>query len=157
MSYGASIQGVRIVPLRVIADGRGAILHMLRRDDPHFESFGEIYFSRVNPGVVKGWHRHRSMTLNYAVPVGSIRLVLYDDRLDSPTRGGLDEIVLGEDRYALVRVPPLVWNAFLGLGDAPATVANCATEPHDPAEIERRPATDPRIPYRWGEISPESG
>lgn len=130
---------------------------MLRRDDPHFERFGEIYFSVVNPGVVKGWHLHRTMTLNYAVPVGEIRLVLYDARDGSATRGTVQEIHLGGDDYKLVRVPPGVWNAFLGLGERPALVANCATEPHDPAEIVRRPARAPEIPYEWGDISPDSG
>ncbi len=130
---------------------------MLRADDPHFERFGEIYFSVVNPGVVKGWHLHRRLTLNYAVPVGTIKLVLYDDRAGSPTRGVVQELVLGGDRYDLVRVPPGVWNGFLGLGERPSVVANCATEPHDPSEIERIPPTSSWIPYSWGEISPHSG
>ena len=48
-------------------------------------------FSSVFPGVIKGWHLHRRMTLNYAVPVGLIKLVLYDDREGSSTRGELME------------------------------------------------------------------
>lgn len=151
------IDGVRILPLRRIADDRGAILHMLRRDDPHFERFGEIYFSLVNPGVVKGWHLHTRMTLNYAVPVGHIRLVLFDAREASSSRGAVQELELGEGRYQLVSVPPGVWNGFLGLHDGPSLVANCATEPHDPAEITRIPPTDARVPYDWGVISPASG
>lgn len=151
------IKGVIVHPLRRIRDARGEIMHMLRSDDPHFERFGEIYFSVVRPGVVKGWHLHRSMTLNYAVPVGEIRLVLYDDRPGSSTRGEIQEVHAGGENYHLVRVPPGVWNAFLGLGNAPAIVANCATEPHDSSEIVRRPARSPEIPYDWGEISPDSG
>ena len=66
------IDGVLVTPLARIADERGTILHMLRADDPHFIGFGEIYFSTVHPGAIKGWHIHREMTLNYAVPsVGS--------------------------------------------------------------------------------------
>lgn len=130
---------------------------MLRRDDPHFEAFGEIYFSVVKPGVVKGWHLHRTMTLNYAVPSGEIRLVLYDGREGSRTRGEVQEIRLGPDDDKLVRVPSGVWNGFLGLGDRPSIVANCATEPHDPAEMVRLPPRTPEIPYDWGEISPDSG
>ena len=119
------IEGVRIHPLRQIPDARGAIMHMLRRDEAHFERFGEIYFSMVFPGMVKGWHVHQRMTLNYAVVVGAIRLVLYDDRTQSPTRGQIQEIMLGadSDRYALVQVPPWVWNGFMGLGETPAIVA----------------------------------
>ena len=60
------LAGVQVVPLRRIPDERGTILHMLRRSDPHFIEFGEIYFTTIYRGVVKGWHRHRDMTLNYA-------------------------------------------------------------------------------------------
>jgi len=143
------IDGVAVRPLRRIPDERGTIMHMLRADDPHFDRFGEIYFSRVYPGVVKGWHRHRRMTLNYAVVTGMIKLVLYDDRPQSPTRDELTEIFIGDEQYALVTVPPLVWNGFKGLGTVPALVANCATEPHDAAEIERLDPASPRIPYHW--------
>ena len=148
------IDGVTIAPLPPRRDERGAIFHLLRADDPAFERFGEIYFSLVHPGWVKGWHRHTLMTLNYAVPVGRIRLVLYDERAASPTRGEVQEIELGVDRYARVRVPPGVWNGFLGLGEGDALVANCATHPHDPGEIERLSPDDRRVPYRWmdGEV-----
>ncbi|MEJ5201240.1 MAG: dTDP-4-dehydrorhamnose 3,5-epimerase family protein [Anaerolineales bacterium] len=143
------IDGVLIQPLRQIPDERGKIMHMLRCDDPHFERFGEIYFSVVYPGVVKGWHLHREMTLNYAVITGMIKLVLYDDRPDSPTRKELQEIFIGEDNYALVKIPPRIWNGFKGIGIYPAIVANCATLPHDPDEIVRLDPFDRSIPYDW--------
>jgi dTDP-4-dehydrorhamnose 3,5-epimerase len=143
------IGGVRLTPLRQITDERGAILHMLRADAPHFEEFGEIYFSMVYPGVVKGWHIHDRMTLNYAVPVGMIKLVLHDDREESPSRGETMEIVTGERAYQLVTVPPGVWNGFKGIGTEPALVANCATLPHDPGEIHRLDPFENHIPYDW--------
>ena len=144
------IKGVGIHPLKQIPDERGKVMHMLKATDPHFERFGEIYFSMVYPGVVKGWHRHSKMTINYAVVVGAIKLVLYDDRPKSPTRNEVQEVFLGESHYVLVTVPPMVWNGFKGVGTQPAIVANCATIPHDPAEIERLDPLDSRIPYDWG-------
>jgi dTDP-4-dehydrorhamnose 3,5-epimerase len=144
------IEGVLIHPLRQIPDERGKVMHMLKSTDPHFERFGEIYFSTVHPGVVKGWHRHSRMTLNYAVVVGMIKLALYDDRPTSPTRGEIQEIFLGESNYCLVKIPPMVWNGFKGVGTSPAMVANCATIPHDPEEIERLEPTSQKIPYDWG-------
>jgi dTDP-4-dehydrorhamnose 3,5-epimerase len=145
----SDIHDVRITPLRRIADERGAVFHMLREDDPAFQRFGEVYFSLVYPGVVKGWHLHRRMTLNYAVPVGMVKLVCFDDRPDSPTRGAVQELHVGELNYALVTIPPLIWNGFKGVGDRPALVANCATAPHDPDEIERRDPFENEIPYAW--------
>jgi dTDP-4-dehydrorhamnose 3,5-epimerase len=126
------------------------VMHMLRCDDPWFTKFGEIYFSTVYPGVIKGWHLHRRMTLNYAVVAGMIKLVLYDDRQDSGTRGELQEIFTGQDSYALITIPPGVWNGFKGIGTGPSIVANCATEPHDPLEITRLDPFSDRIAYEWG-------
>ena len=143
------IKGVTITPLKQIIDERGKVMHMLRCDEEIFQKFGEIYFSCVHPGVIKGWHIHKRMTLNYAVPYGKIEFVLYDDRLNSPTKGELQKFLLSPDNYMLVTVPPMVWNGFKGLGNEMTIVANCATLPHDPEEIERIDPFDPSIPYNW--------
>ena len=147
---GKEIDGVVITKLDIIPDERGAIFHMLRRDDPIFKEFGEIYFSMVYPNVIKGWHLHTKMTLNYAVPIGMIKLVLYDDRIDSPTKGNLMEIFTGEKNYLLITVPPRIWNGFKGIGTKRSLVANCATLPHDPDEIKRMSPFTDKIPYDWG-------
>jgi dTDP-4-dehydrorhamnose 3,5-epimerase len=143
------IHGVAVTPLRQIPDERGKIMHMLRSDAPHFQQFGEIYFSGVYPGAIKAWHIHHKMVLNYAVVVGHIKMVLYDDRADSPTKGELMELFIGESNYQLVTVPPLVWNGFKGTGTTMALVANCASIPHDPTEIERMDPFTDKIPYKW--------
>jgi dTDP-4-dehydrorhamnose 3,5-epimerase len=148
-AMATTIEGVTVVPLRRIPDERGAILHMLRSDEAHFERFGEIYFSMVYPGAIKAWHVHHRMTLNYAVPVGMVKLVCYDDRLESSTRGTVLELFVGDLNYVLVTIPPLVWNGFKGVGSTAAIVANCATEPHDPTEILRQDPALPDIPYDW--------
>ena len=143
------IDGVVITPLRQIPDERGKIMHMMRADDPQFERFGEIYFSMVYPGAIKAWHLHTKMTLNYAVVSGTIKLVLYDPRPSSPTKGEVQEIFLGEQNYARVKIPPGIYNGFKGVGTTPALVANCATIPHDPAEIQRLDPFSKDIPYNW--------
>ena len=144
------IQGVIIKPLKRIPDERGSVFHMLRNDDPEFKKFGEIYFSLIYPGAIKAWHLHQKMTLNYAVPVGMIKLVLYDPRDDSPTKGEMMELYVGEQNYYLIQIPVGVWNGFKGLGTTTALVANCATEPHDPEEIVRMdPHHNTLIQYDW--------
>ena len=142
------IDGVRVLPLRRVPDERGTIFHMLRASDPHFMQFGEIYFSSIYAGVVKGWHRHRDMTLHYACPVGRIKCVVYDDRPASPTRGGLMEIHLGPDSYSLLVVPAETWNGFKGVDDV-SLVANCCTHAHDPARSDRLDPFTNEIPYDW--------
>ena len=143
------IHDVQIKQLQKIPDERGTIMHMLRVDDPSFDGFGEIYFSTVYPGVVKGWHLHTKMVLNYAVIQGCIKLVLYDEREKSPTMGELMEFFLGEDNYSLVKIPPGVWNGFKGIGTKESIVANCSSIPHDPNEIKRMDPIHNSIPYSW--------
>ncbi len=143
------IDGVHIIPLRKISDDRGCVMHMLRADDPHFKLFGEIYFSVVHPQKIKAWAQHKDMTLHYAVVSGSIRLVIYDVRLGSSTYGKIDEIQLGQESYVLVVIPPKLWYGFQGISSCDAIVANCATLPHDPSEIEKLPIENDIIPYTF--------
>jgi len=148
------IDGVVIHSLRRIPDERGVVMPMLRADDPHFVGFGEIYFSVIFPGIIKGWHLHSRMVINYAVVEGNIKLVLYDQRESSPSRGRIQEIVFGQVDYKLVQVPPGVVNGFTAVGGQKAIVANCANIPHDPTEITRLDPFTPSIPYDW---SPRHG
>lgn len=143
------IDGVQIIPLKRIPDERGTVFHMLKRTDPHFIQFGEIYFSTVYRSVIKGWHWHREMTLNYVCISGRIKLAIYDERENSPSRGELMEIFLGPDNYSLVIIPPEVWNGFKGMSDPYAIVANCCTHPHDPNRSKRLDPFDNHIPYEW--------
>ena len=143
------IAGVKIKTLGVYEDDRGAVLQMLRSDDAGFIGFGEIYFSITNPGAVKAWKRQNKATLNYAVLNGELRLVLFDDRVSSPSFGKVWEMVLNRNNYSLVTIPPGIWVGFSALGDCPAILANCADRPHDAADLVRLDESSPVIPFKW--------
>ena len=87
VSDSIKIHGVAIVALREMVNESGNVLHMLRNDAPDFTKFGECYFSEILPGAIKAWKLHHEQTQNLAVPVGRVRLVIYDDREGSSTRG----------------------------------------------------------------------
>ena len=143
------IDGVIITPLKQIPDERGKVMHMLRKSDPHFKEFGEVYFSTIFPGVIKGWHLHSRMIINYAVVFGRIKLVCFDAREKSATKNEVQEIFVGPDNYNLVTVPPGVWNGFKGCGTTESIVCNCSSIVHDPNEITRLDPFDKSIPYDW--------
>lgn len=143
------IEGVFIEKLKKIEDSRGKVMHMLRCDSPLFNTFGEIYFSTVNGGIVKAWKKHLKMTQYFAVPVGKIKLVIYDDRDNSSTKGQIYELELGEENYCLVKIPPMLWYGFKGISSIPALIANCADIPHDPNEIKTADPSDLTFPYVW--------
>jgi len=145
------IDGVMQKPLKQIEDARGKVMHVMKSTDPHFEQFGEVYCSWIYPHAIKAWSKHSMMKMNYVVPVGSIKLVLFDDRKDSNTRDKVAEYILGSDAYSLLIIPPGLWYGFKAIGSESALIVNCATIPHDPSEIMRLDVFDPIIPYSWGE------
>lgn len=144
------IEGVTLTELRQITDERGAILHMIRCDAAEFTRFGECYFSEVLPGAIKAWKCHRVQTQNLAVPVGRIRIVIYDDREASSSRGKLQILELGRpDAYRRLLIPPRLWYSFACISRIPALLANCADLPHNPNESELRSISHSQIPYKW--------
>ena len=145
------IEGVIKTPLKQIYDERGDILHMLRATDPHFDHFGEVYFSWANPGYIKAWKKHKEITINFAVPVGTIQVVVFDDRQQSSSFNRVQEFVLGREDYYLLTIPANLWYGFRAIGNHAALVTNCATGPHDPLEALRRDLHDPAIPYQWND------
>lgn len=131
------INGVIVKPLRKIPDDRGSIMKMQESCDDEFKGFGEIYFSTIYPGVVKGWHIHKKAVLNYAVVKGMIKLVLFDDRKNSSTKGEIQEIYLGDKNYSLVQIPSNVWNGFKCVGTDEAIVADLINIIHEDDEMLR--------------------
>ncbi len=145
------IAGVRVKSLRVIPDERGRLMEILRADDELFQKFGQVYMTTAFPGVVKGWHFHKKQTDNFAVVRGMIKLVLYDRRDGSATRGQVQELFLGEHNPQLVQVPPLVLHGFKCVSAEEAVVINCPTEPYnhkEPDEFRVDPASG-EVPYDW--------
>ncbi len=146
------IHGVRVKPLRVIPDERGRLMEILRSDDDLFLRFGQVYMTTAYPGVVKGWHYHKKQVDNFAVVKGMIKLVLYDQREDSPTRGEVNEFFLGEHNPQLVQIPNLVMHGFKCTGNEEAIVINCPTELYrsdEPDEFRIDPF-GMEVPYDWG-------
>ena len=144
------IHDVKITTLKIISDNRGKVMHMLRSDNSIFKSFGEIYFSTIYHNSIKGWHLHREATLNYACIKGNVKLVLFDDRDSSPTRGVCHELILSPENYFLVTVPPNIWNGFKGLDKSESIIANCLTLPHNEKEMVRKEPNDNKFNYNWG-------
>lgn len=145
------IDGVKVKPLKPIADERGHLMELVRRDDPAFIKFGQVYMTTAFPGVVKGWHYHKVQLDNFSCVHGMIKLVLYDDREGSPTKGAVNEFFLGIRSPICVQVPALVWHGFKCVSEEEAVVINVPTEPYHHASPDeyRKPWNDPGIPYDW--------
>ncbi|MEM2869289.1 MAG: dTDP-4-dehydrorhamnose 3,5-epimerase family protein [Thermoplasmata archaeon] len=145
------IDGVREKKLRLIPDERGWLMEILRSDEELFEKFGQVYVTACYPGVVKAWHYHRRQTDNFCAVWGMAKVVLYDGREGSPTRGRINEFHIGELNPTLLRIPPLVLHGFTAEGGEPTLIVNVPTEVYnrEKPDEHRVPYDSPEIPYDW--------
>ena len=124
-------------------------MHMMRNDSSVFKSFGEIYFSTIYKDAIKAWHLHKEATLNYACISGKVKLVLYDDRVDSSTKSVFDEVILTPKKYFLISIPPNIWNGFKGLDEGESIIANCLNLAHNEKEMVRENPHSKKFQYNW--------
>jgi len=146
------IDGVKIKKLRVIPDERGRLMEVLRSDDEFFEKFGQAYITSAYPGVVKAWHYHNGQTDHMTCIKGMMKVVLYDPREESPTKGEVNEFFIGIHNPILVRVPKMVYHGFKCISDEEAVVINIPDKlyNYDKPDEFRIDPHDNDIPYDWG-------
>jgi dTDP-4-dehydrorhamnose 3,5-epimerase len=144
------IRDVIVTNLKQIIDERGAVFHIMKKDSPTFNGFGEAYISKINHNVVKGWKFHKKMKQNFTVVFGSMKLVLYDDRKNSPTFGEINEIYLDDsNNYYRVTIPEKIWYSFQCLSTESCLLLNIANIQHDPKECINLDLENSKIPYNW--------
>ncbi len=145
------IKDVAVKKLRVLCDERGRLMEMLRSDDEIFKGFGQVYLTTAYPGVIKAWHYHRKQWDHFVVVHGMMKVVLYDAREDSPTRGEVNEFFMGPHNPILLQIPPLVYHGFKCISEQEAIVINTPTEVYryqEPDEYRVDPHKG-NIPYDW--------
>ncbi len=148
---GSLIDGVGVRRAKVLPDERGRLGEIMRADDPWFEKFGQVYFTTTYPGIVKAWHFHKKQTDHFYVLKGALKVALYDEREDSPTKGVVNQVYMTEHLPALVRIPPGIQHGWMCVGDTEAYIVNIVSEMYDynsPDEFRTHPH-DNHIPYDW--------
>lgn len=145
------IADVKTKKLRVIPDERGRLMEMIRNDDEMFIKFGQSYLTTAYPGVVKGWHYHKKQVDNFVVVRGMMKVVLYDSREGSPTKGEINEFFMGEHNPILLQIPAMVIHGFKCISESEALVVNCPTELYNytSPDEHRIDISSPDIPYDW--------
>ncbi len=145
------IDGVNIKKLKVISDERGNLMEILRADDDQFSKFGQVYITTAYPGVVKAWHFHHLQDDNMTVLQGMVKIVLYDERETSPTKGLVNEFFMGINNRVLIHIPKEVWHGFKCISDTEAMIVNIVTEcyNYEKPDEYRKPPHDSAIPYDW--------
>ena len=145
------INGVIITHPNQIPDNRGTVRHFITNKD--LSDFAECYTTSIYKGIIKGWHGYYTKTLYYCVPMGLIKLVLYDYRKDSSTYQEIQEIYLGPENYSRVVIPPGILSAFQGISDPLSLAVLVANEIFDESKTMRFPIENDFIPYDWTKIN----
>jgi dTDP-4-dehydrorhamnose 3,5-epimerase len=144
------IDGVLHKPLVTHSDERGFFREIIRSTDEFFaEGFGQWSHSLMHPGTAKAWHVHWQQTDWWYVASGTLKVVLYDTRPDSPTYRELSEFYLGDNcRVQVVKIPPGVAHGCKAIS-GPAHLFYVTSRTYDPDDEGRIPHDDPEIGYDW--------
>jgi dTDP-4-dehydrorhamnose 3,5-epimerase len=144
------IGGVRIRAATTLPDERGTLCEMYSCawgfDDAPLVY---VYQVTIRPQQIKGWVVHREQEDRLFVGQGTLKIVLYDDRADSPTYHLLNEIYLSEHNRGLIRIPRGVYHALQNVGITDVLFVNFPTQPYQHADPDkyRLPLNNDLIPY----------
>ncbi len=110
-----------------------------------------LYMTTLRPGVVKGWNLHKLHQDRYFLITGTMQVVMYDTRPDSPTLGGVFSVTLSERNRFVLTVPEFVWHADYNCDTKEAICVNLPTVGFDPKQPDkyRLPIDTDLIPYRF--------
>jgi dTDP-4-dehydrorhamnose 3,5-epimerase len=146
------IEGVHAHEVLHVPRDHGIITEIFRPEwDPTGLPVLHIYQSRLFPGAIGAWSCHAKSIDRLFINQGHLKVVLFDGREESPTRGRINEIHVGDARPALLVVPIGVWHGLQNLGSSDALVLNFPTRAYDYADPDhyRLPYDTPEIPYSW--------
>ena len=146
------IAGVVLNQTAVIGDDRGVILELIDlRQEYWADGVPYLYMGTCRPGRAKGWGMHKIHIDRYMVLDGEMLLVLFDDRVDSATRGVTQEFYLTRDGLNQITIPPGVWHAHLNLGQRDLLFVNAPSQPfqHGQPDKWRLPLDTDKIPYSF--------
>lgn len=158
------IDGVKIKVPKVWPDqaqGRevivqpGFLLEVVRQDEGLLSRFGQTTFTLTHPGAIKAFHWHQNQDDVWFIASGRAVIVLYDRRLQSPTRGRTQTIIAGAGDYQVVVIPAGVVHGFKVLGSEPVLLFYHTTQPYNAKkpDEERIPFDDPTIAFDWDKYS----
>jgi len=145
------IAGVLLKTLTTHADERGFFREIIRSTDEFFqEGFAQWSHSLMYPGVAKAWHIHKTQIDWWYVPLGNLKLVLYDKRPDSPSANLRETFFLGDNYPAqVIKIPAGVAHGCKALGSGPTHLFYITSKVYNAAEEGRILHDDKTMAYDW--------
>lgn len=147
---GVSVKNVKHVPKE-----NGFLVEFFRDEwklDPGIVA--QVFQVTLFGGKISAWHAHELTTDRLFVSDGLMKVVLFDAREGSPTRGAFNEFRVGRPRPVLIVVPPKVWHGVQNIGTADASIVNLTDRAYryeDP-DHWRLPPDAEEIPYSFARV-----
>ena len=151
---GDRIEGVELRPAVTHHDERGELSEAYNPAwGVHPDPLVYVYLTTIRPGRIKGWVMHDLQDDRVFVMFGIVKIVLFDARGGSPTKGMINEFHVGERNRGLLVVPRGVYHAFQNVGLVDAAFINMPTRPYDHQNPDktRLPIDTDQIPYRFND------
>ena len=145
------IEGVRVQEIRNVMKNNGYLTEIYRRDwQLDGQPVDQVFQVVLTPGGLSAWHLHQRTTDRLFANVGTVKVVLYDPRPESPTYGQLNEFRISPLRPQLIVVPPQVIHGVQNIGTDTAILLNLVDEAYQYEDPDhwRVPHPTPEIPYR---------
>jgi len=128
-SLSPTIDGVKTRSTVNHIDHRGSVFEIFEGDMAFWGTpIVYAYQFSVRTHQMKGWGLHESKTDRYTIISGEVLLFLWDDRVDSPTRGVVQTVVLSDRGVRQVIIPVGVWHLSLNLEADEARLINFPTD-----------------------------
>ena len=150
------IEGVRYRLLRPVSHRDGHLSEAFRADWNMTEApIVQVNVTVTFPGRIRAWGIHRFTVDRLFASTGSLCIVCYDGRRESPSFGCTNEFLLGERNQGLVVIPPGVYHGWKNLGSDEATIISMPSRLYDhdgPDRWELLWDSDEArkiIPYQW--------
>src|SRR3989344_9620435 len=109
------INGVVIKKVVKHSDDRGFFAELVKFGEETFHEVLQTSYSETKPGVIKAWHIHDYWEV-WCIIKGKAKVVLYDMRPESPTKGEIQTIYTGEDNMLVITIPGKVAHGYKPLG-----------------------------------------
>lgn len=145
------IDGVTVREVLNVPKSNGYLTEIFRGEWAANAHIDQLFQVVLDPHGISAWHAHAATTDRLFVSHGLARIVLYDAREDSPTRGLLNEFRFGTIRPALVTIPPRVWHGVQNAGTTACVILNAVDQAYDYEDPDhwRIAYPSPEIPFRF--------
>tara|TARA_B100000767_G_C19265904_1_gene329204 strand:+ start:43 stop:471 length:429 start_codon:yes stop_codon:yes gene_type:complete len=132
----------------IFKNSKGDLLRFIKKKDKGFFNIAEIYFSEIKPNKIKAWKKNNNKTQLISVPLGLVKIVVYDDRKRNKSKK-ISEVILGRKKHKVVKIPPRVWYGFKSLSKNISLIVNCTNKPHNEKYAIAIDFDSKTIPYKW--------